>query len=177
MTTNLIYRKLETRVTFEASGGDAVLTLTSLGTLAGRIGAQWDRGAGAKAEDLIAILRTQWATTPIEGETLDGYLVEGWEFRDGGTPAVKEGGDLPSADTAIANLGDITAGGRYIGSLIVPNSPALDTEYISLPMPFRTAARYIQFAFWNATVDGLHATAGNHELAVYPSALDIQAAA
>ncbi len=177
MATNLIYRKLETRHTFEASGGDTVLTLTSLGTLAGQVSAQWDRGAGAIAEDLVAILRTQWASIPVEGETLDGYLVEGWEFRDGGTPAVKEGGDLPSTDSAIANLGDILAGGRYIGSLIVPNTPAVDTEYISLPMPFRTAARYIQFAVWNATVDGLTATAGEHELAVYPSALDIQAAA
>jgi len=171
---NKILRALETRITFEASGGDHVLTLTSLGTLAGRVSAQRDRGAGSKAEQLVAILRTQFATIPVEAETLDMYLIEGWEFRDGGTPAVKEGGDLPSTDSAIANLGDMQAGGRYIGSLRVPNSPAADTEYISFPAYFETAARYYQIGVWNASIDGLTATAGEHEVAVYNVPPEIQ---
>lgn len=173
---NKIYRALETRQTFEPAGGNITFEFDSVASDAGRISNQWDRGSGSRAEDLVAIFRTQFATLPIESETVDLYIVEGWEFRDGGTPAVKEGGDLPSTDTALASalLGDVQAGGRYIGTLIVPNAPAADTEYVSLPAYFRTGARYIQFIIWNATQDALTTDAGEHELAVFAVPPEIQ---
>ncbi len=68
MATNLIYRDLGTRLTFEASGGSAVLTLTSVAPGAGRISAQLDRGAADHADRYGGALRTQFATTPVAGE-------------------------------------------------------------------------------------------------------------
>lgn len=171
---NKVYRALETRVTWEASGGDSVITLTSLGAGAGRIGAQDDRGTGSLAEELVLVIRTQWNTTPVEGEVLRVYLMEGWEMRDGGTPSVKEGGKLGASDAAVSAEGDLTSGARLIGIMRVPNSPASATEYVSVPILFRTKARYISIGIWNATVDALHSTAANHEIAVTPAPSELQ---
>ncbi len=174
MATNLILRDLGSRISFEPTGGTVVLTLTSLAAGAGRISAQLDRGAGDIRDRYAGALRTQFATVPVAPEIIRMYLIEGWDFRTGG---IKEGGDLPGTDSAIADEDRFIAGGILIGRLIVPPSPAADTEYISLPFDFQTIARYIQLGVWNGTVDALTATAGEHEIAMYPNARDIAAAA
>src|SRR5687767_3311291 len=46
---NLIYTLPETAIVFTESGGDAVFTPKNVATGAGRVSAQFDRGAGAKA--------------------------------------------------------------------------------------------------------------------------------
>lgn len=172
---NEIYRLRETRVTFEPSGGDAALTLTSLGAGSGRISAQLDRGVGALAAHYEGVLRTAWATTPVAGEAVRIYVDEGWELRNDGTPEVDEGGDLPATDSAISSEDRLVAGcGPPVGRLIVPPSSASGTEYVSIPFRFDTAARYLQIGVWNATQDGLSATASLHEVALYPAPFQTQ---
>ena len=161
---NLILGSRGTRVTFEASGGDVTLTLTSLASGAGRISATRDKGSGSQEVHFGGMLRTQFATTPVAKESIRIYLVEQEEARDGGTPAFKVPGDLPSTDTAIADEDRFIGIGTEIGRLKVPESPAANTEYISEYFEFRTRAQKFQIGVWNGTADGLTATAGEHEV-------------
>lgn len=161
---NKILAARGTRITFEASGGDVVLTLTSLATVAGRISATYDKGAGSQEKHYNGGLRTQFATTPVAKEIILVYLIEQVEARNGGSPAFKVPGDLPSTDSAIADKDRFDAGGTLIGRLIVPPSPAADTEYVSITFDFETRARKFQIGVWNDTVDGLTATATEHEV-------------
>ena len=161
---NLVHGSRGTRITFEASGGDVALTLTSLGAGAGRISGTYDKGTGSQETRYIGGLRTQFATLPVAGEMMRIYLIEQVEARDGGTPAFKVPGDLGSSDAAVTDEDDLIAAGIQIGTFIVPPSPAADTEYVSRTFEFETRAQKFQLAVWNATADALTATAGEHEL-------------
>jgi len=161
---NLILSARGTRITFEASGGDVVLTLTSLAAGAGRISDTFDKGAGSQEKNFIGGLLTQFATTPVAAESIRVYLIEQIEARNGGSPAFKVPGDLPSTDSAISDEDRFTAAGYLVTSLIVPPSPAADTEYVSIPFDFTTRARKFQYGVWNDTADALTATATEHEL-------------
>lgn len=171
---NKIYVARESRITFEPSGGNAALTLTSLGAGAGRISGQIDRGDVSHAQIYEGVLRTAWETTPVADEVLRIYLAEAWEFRNDGTPETDVGGDLPSSDSGISSEDRLSAGADMIGRQIVPPSPASGTEYVSLPFRFRTAARYLQVGVWNATADALSSTASHHELAIWPVPPEVQ---
>jgi hypothetical protein len=87
--SNLILGSRGTRVTFEASGGTVVLTLTSLGANAGRISATHDKGAGSQEVRYIGGLRIQVGDAPVAGEVLRVYVIEQVEARNGGSPAFK----------------------------------------------------------------------------------------
>lgn len=171
---NLIYGSRGTRVTFEPSGGTITFTLTSLASGAGRVSGTHDKGAGSRERHYIGQLRTAWATTPVAGEMLHIYLIEQVEARDGGTPAFKVPGDLGASDAAISDEDRLRVAGRVVGVLEVPPSPASGTEYVSETFEFVTRARKIQVAVWNATADGLSATAGDHELYIEPVDDEIQ---
>ncbi len=161
---NLILGSRGTRITFEASGGDVVLTLTSVAAGAGRISATRDKGAGSQEKHYIGGLATQLQTGLLAGEMIRIYLIEQIEARAGGTPAFKVPGDLGASDAAVADEDRFLAGGTLIGRLIVPPSPAADTEYVSLPFEFETRAQKFQIGVWNATTGALTATAGEHEV-------------
>ncbi len=161
---DLILGSRGTRITFEASGGDVVLTLTSLGAGAGRISATRDKGSGSQEKHYIGGLRTQFATTPVADELIRVYVIEQSEARNDGTPAFKVPGDLGSADAAVTDEDRFIAAGVQVGSLVVPPSPAADTEYVSMLIEFETRARKFQMGVWNAAVDALTATATEHEL-------------
>jgi len=163
MANNKILAARGTRITFEASGGDVVLTLTSLAATAGRISATYDKGAGSQEKHFIGGLLTQWATVP-NASVIRVYLIEQIEARDGGTPAFKVPGDLGSADAAVADEDRFLAAGSLIGRLVVPPSPAINTEYVSLPFDFLTRARKFQIGVFNATADALTSDATEHEV-------------
>lgn len=164
MAANKILGARGTRVTFEASGGTVVLTLTSLAAGAGRISATHDKGAGSQEKHYIGGGLLQFATTPVAGEIIRYYLIEQIEARNGGSPAFKVPGDLGSGDAAVADEDRFLAAGVLIGRLIVPPSPAADTEYVSIPFDFVTRARKFQIGVWDATADALTATATEHEV-------------
>ncbi|MEE8551489.1 MAG: hypothetical protein V3T08_09590 [Gemmatimonadota bacterium] len=153
-----------TRITFEASGGTVVLTLTSVASGAGRISATHDKTGGSQEKRFGGGLRTQIATTPVAADIIRIYLIEQWEASNGGSPAFKVPGDLPSTDSAIADEDRFKAGGILIGRLIVPPSPAQDVEYVSLPFDFETRAQKFQIGVWNASAVALTSTATEHEV-------------
>lgn len=164
MANNKILGARGTRITFEASDGTVVLTLTSLVAGAGRISATYDKGAGSQEKHYGGGLLAQVATIPVAKEIIRVYLIEQWEARNDGSPAFKVPGDLPSTDSAIADEDRFLAAGILIGRLIIPPSPAADTEYVSTPFDFETRARKFQIGVWNDTADALTATATEHEV-------------
>ncbi len=76
MATNLVYRALQTAITFKESGGSAVLTLNNLAHGAGRISARYDRGAGSQPEDFLLEVVLCWETAGVVGERVEIYIVE-----------------------------------------------------------------------------------------------------
>ena len=75
MATSKAYYLPETKHEFLASGGDVVLTLTSLGAGAGRQSADLDLGASAQPFMFRWRAWVKFATAPVVGETIDLYPV------------------------------------------------------------------------------------------------------
>lgn len=153
------------RITFEASGGSAVLTLTSLASGAGRISAVISKSAGSREKFFNGALRTQLQSGLLAGEFIRIYIFELVEARVGGSPAFLMPGDLPSTDSAISDEQRfIAAGGVLIATLEVPPSPAADTQYVSSTMDYESRAEEYSMGVWNATSAAFTATASEHEL-------------
>ena len=74
--TQKIYRAVETAITFKDSGGDAVITLANLGFGAGRVSAQYDRGAGSKPMRYKWKAVMQWTASPVVGEVAELNVAE-----------------------------------------------------------------------------------------------------
>lgn len=71
---NKVYANSEAAITWKSSGGSAVITGTSLANNAGRVGAQWDRGAGARCLRFIWELQFKCVATPTLGNLVSLYL-------------------------------------------------------------------------------------------------------
>lgn len=155
--TSKAYQLDETAIDFAASGGDVVLTLTSLAAGAGRQSAEHDLGTSARAFAYEWRAYCQFATTPVVGETIDIYLKtsDGThdDNDDGATDAAL------SAEDKLRNL-------RYLGSIIVDEASA--TPEFSASGTIQINSRYIQIVFWNNTADALSSTASEHGLSLKP---------
>jgi len=73
---NKVYAAPETALVFKDSGGDAVITLQNLAAAAGRISAQYDRGAGSHARLYKWRAKMPFETAPVVGEYVELYLAE-----------------------------------------------------------------------------------------------------
>ncbi len=157
------------RVTFEPTGGTEPLTLTSLGAGAGRISDRYDLTAFPNGADISAQLRTEFATAPVLGDVIRIHLVEWFTHRDATLYGV---GDLGAVDAAIATETDID-GVPQVGSIVV-NRVTTTNDYISPMIHVLTLAEMISWVVWNETADGLSATAGDHELAMWVNNPEVQ---
>ncbi len=160
---NLVYQNAEAAITWLASGGTNVLTLTSVAAGAGRQGALDDFGVGAVAQEYAWRAWVKFATTPVVGEIIRIY----WKTSDGTSPDNDDGtGDAAvSAEDKLKNL-------HFIGSIIVDeasNTPVfVASGYMTIPH------RHGAPVFWNATADALSATAGDHGFSITPVPMEIQ---
>lgn len=169
MATNLVYHKPETAVTFLDSGGTVVLTWASLGNGAGRISAQWDRGAGSKPALHTIQAFVKAAAALAVGAQFEVYLIQSAVSAD--VP-----GNLGTADAAVSaadkrrNLGApvliINADSTSNGERQVSNSNIVEIY-----------GRYVSIVVWNALGQALTATASDHGATIVPYPADIQAAA
>ena len=160
---NKIYRALETPLTWKDSGGDAVITLQNLAAGAGRVGAQYDRGAGSKPERGQVRAVIQFETAPVVGET-----VEIWLFQSDGT---YQDGVVGTSDAALTS--DKRRNGTYVGSVIV-DTTATATNIIR---SFETTLidRYFSPGVWNGSAgDNLENTANACAIIITPIAAEIQ---
>ena len=102
---NLIYVNEETVITWRASGGTNLLTLTSLAASAGRQGALHDFGVAARSRLFVWRLFGEFATAPVVGEILEAYM----KTSDGTNPDNDDGtGDM--AISAKDKLNDLFGG-------------------------------------------------------------------
>ena len=161
---NLVYNQPETTLTWRASGGTNVLTLTSLASGAGRQGALDDFGATTARSRLYEWrFFCKFATTPVVGEVIRIYLKTGdgtHRDNDDGT-----GDAAVSAEDKLKNL-------ALIGVLVVDE--ASTTPEFSASGVVEVSAREVAPVIWNATADALSSTAGDHGFDLLPVPDEIQ---
>jgi len=162
--TQKIYRAIETPITFKDSGGDAVITLANLGFGAGRISAQYDRGAGSKPMRYKWKGAFQFETAPVVGEVVELYIAESDGTYVDGTVGVA---DAVLASNARKNL-------MLIG-LVVVDTVSTATDIIGSGTCL-IWERYFSAGVWNASVaDNLKNTANACIVIFTPMPDEIQA--
>lgn len=163
---NKVYLNPEAAITWLASGGTNVLTLTSLAAGAGRQGALDDFGTAARAADYVWRAWVKFATAPVVGEVLRVY----WKSSDGTHPDNDDGtGDAAvSAEDKLRNL-------KPLGVIIVDEA-STTPEFVASGFvpPGYIAHRHGAPVIWNATADALSATAGDHGFSLTPVPPEIQ---
>ncbi len=165
MSTNAIYDKQGTSVTFIDTGGDVTFTLNDTVDLGnGQCSNQWDRGAGASRPSLYkwdAVMK--WVATPTLGDAVRIYL---WDSTATGGDLVADGDVTP--ETKFGNF-------RLIGQVIC--SVAADQAFYASGL-VAIFGRYVNLGVWNASgTKDLNATASASKIVLTPFYPDVQAAA
>ena len=160
---NLIYRALETTLSFRDSGGDAVLGLQNLAFAAGRISARYDRGAGSKALQFDVQAIVQFETAPALGEFVEIYLFESdGTFMDG---------TLGTSDAALSS--DKRRNGTLIG-LVEVDTTSITTDIIATSTCI-IKKRYFSIGVWNGSAgDNLENTANASRVNLTPTPFEVQ---
>jgi hypothetical protein len=160
---NLIYRAIETPLSFRDSGGDAVITLKNLGFGAGRVSARYDRGADSRARLFHWRAVIQYETAPVIGELAEIYL-----FESDGT---YEDGKVGTADAALGT--EARANGKLVGVVRV-QSTSTATDNIASGMCIINE-RYVSVGVWNASAgDNLEDTTNACRVILTPVPDEIQ---
>lgn len=160
---NKIYRAVETPVVFRDSSGDVVLTLQNLAAGAGRVSAQYDRGAGSKSQYHEVTAVFQMETAGVIGEA-----IEVWLFESDGT---YQDGTVGTIDAALAS--DKRRNGMLIGAVIV-DTTSTATNIVGRFKDVPITSRYYSVGVWNATADNLEDTANASRVIVTPMPPEIQ---
>lgn len=149
---NEVKVKPGTSTSWKNSGGDAVLTLTSLASAAGRIGAQHDFGAtfGRKARWR---LKTKFAVAPTEGQLIEVYLATSNNtLRDG---------VVGSADAALSAAAQRFQC-QFLGTVYCRNT----TNSQEASGVFEMVSRYVSPVIYNAAGQAFSGTASDHEFVI-----------
>jgi hypothetical protein len=135
---NLIYMLPGTPITWKDSGGDKVITAQNLAFGAGRVGAQHDRGAGAKAKLHEICVVCQWTASPAVGDALNLFLLESdGTFID----------DNVGASDAALSVQPVSG---FVGSVIAKSASGA-TNFIARFRDYPLTQRYVSPALWNAS--------------------------
>lgn len=164
MSTNKIYQTPGTAVVFKNTGGDVVLTLKNIGNGAGRISAQWDRGAGALPVRLKVEVALKYgsAVTVGLGSRIYAYGTQTSANVDVSTSDADLGAETQVDNFAPVgiNIASLNAVGPFHSSHII-----------------EVYGRYVSFAVWNASGQTLDNADGTSYITVIPFPDDIQAPA
>lgn len=159
MATSEILVKPGTAITWKDSGGTNVITLQNLAFGAGRVGAAYDKGAGAQEAWFHVHFVLQFETAPIAGEVVELYMVS----HDG----TNIPGSVGAADAVVTvankrfNLG-------VSPIIVIAEAATADLNYeaagiVYLPM------RYLSPVVWNASAgDNLQNTANTATITATP---------
>ena len=159
---NKVYTAFETPITFQDSGGSAVITLNNLATAAGRISARYDRGAGSIATWYLCRVTVQLATTGTLGEQVEVYI----STSDGTHPD----GEIGTADAALTT--DKRRNLKFVG-FVYADQTATNTDMTGSFL-VQIPTRYFSVGIWNATTDNLRATANSSLISFTPVVDEIQ---
>lgn len=167
MATQKIYAAVGTPVTFKDSGGTVVMTLQNLAHAAGRISAQWDRGAGAlpMRYRIRCVFPLQATHTAVLGEVIEVYIATSDGTDVDGTVGV--------ADAALTTekRRNLTLIGSVLVDVVTGDAKLTGTFTVEL------FERYVSIGVWNATTDHLQDDANACYITATPYSDDIQAAA
>lgn len=128
-----IYRAIETPITFQDSGGSAVITLQNLPANYLRISAQYDRGAGSLPAKYQwrAVLR--WASTPVVAKWAEIYLAQSdGTYVDG---SVGTSDSYIGTEEQLRNLlwlGNVVVQSATTGNMIASGECTIVDRYISV---------------------------------------------
>ena len=164
MATSKAYLLPEAAIEWKSSGGDELLTLTSVAAGAGRQGALHDFGTAARAPEFAWRAWVKFATTPVVGERVKIY----WKSSDGTNPDNDDGtGDIAlSAEDKLKNL-------TYLGAIVVDEASTTPVFVASgdVYLPHRHGGP----VFFNDTADALSSTATDHGFSLTPVPIQGQA--
>ncbi len=130
-----------TAVTWKDSGGTLVLTGLNMGFGAGRVGAQYDKGAGTQEAWFHVHVAVQFDTAPVIGECVEVYMLS----HDG----VNIPGSVGVADAAVtvANKRNNMHGSLIV---VVAEAATADLTFDSAGICF-LPLRYVSPVVWNAS--------------------------
>jgi hypothetical protein len=163
MAVKEILTKPGTAVSFKSAGGDVTFTPTSVANGAGRISAQWDRGAGSKPALYLWRAKTKAAAALTAGNLLELYLA----FGDG----TNVDANMGTADAAWST-GDKRRNLKRIGAVEADSTTNGEPQHASGLVVI--TSRYVSVAWWNALGQALSGTAGDHEFTLTPHTPEIQ---
>ena len=158
--------KLGTAIVLKNTGGDAVLTLTSLATVSYRQGAKFDLGANPE-EMYVVRLKTAFAVAPTAGGALQVWIAGSPHA----TAANENPAGLSGADAAYTGYNANAAASAaqlhqsFVGQIA---TVALTDGQLADVGIFRPLHRYAIPLFYNGGSQALSSTAADHEIALYP---------
>ena len=169
---NLIYRNREATLFFvpaaAAQAETRIFELDSLGAAAGIQSAIHDLGEGAIAQTYEWRAFTQFATTPVLGETVDFYLKTAGNSASSTGHPDNDDGTTASAVSAVDKLKNL----KYLGSIVVDEAVA-DIEMVASGTVTVTA-RAFQIVAWNAAADALTTDVDENGFWLSPAPLEVQ---
>jgi hypothetical protein len=155
---NKIYRAVETAFTWKDSGGTNAITLASLGSGAGRSGAQYDRGAGSLPS------RVRWEAQFKTGSAVTIGLGVRLYLYTGETASADLTTDAARAAETLFNnflpIGQILASSNAVG-------PFFASGIVEL-------GRYVGVGFWNASGQTFTGSNGDSMITFTPIPDEIQ---
>ena len=160
---NKILHVRETDVTWRNTGGSELLTLTSVGSGAGRQGARHDFTTGSIARTYEWSAFLQLVATPTLGELIYIY----WKFSNG-TQAGNDDGTGDIVVSAIDKLRNL----QLIGAIEIDQAAANIEMTASGILTLNS--RYGHPVFWNAAAVALTATATEHGFTLTPIVPEVQ---
>ena len=161
---NKIYVNPETAITFadSAQSPSATLTFSALASGAGRISAQFDRGAGA-----IAMCYVWRATNSLSGTNVVGAAIEYFLATSDGTNI---DGQVGTSDAALAS--DKRNNLKFLGLLIVDQTTT--NTNMTASGTVCTSSRYLSIGVWNATTLAFQTSTSAHKFSLTPIPMEIQ---
>jgi hypothetical protein len=161
---NKVYHAPETSITFKETGGSVTFTPKNITTGAGRVSAQWDRGAGSKpglykwrAKTAGASAATVGRVVEILFATSDGTIVDG---------------DFGTTDAGMSDI-DYKRNCQWVGNVAADDSQGAGTNYNGSGV-VEILDRYVSVVWWNDLGVSLTNTAGDHEFTLTPVPMEIQ---
>jgi hypothetical protein len=150
------YTAQETAITFQDSGGSAVITLLNLAAATGRVSARYDRGAGSIATRYLLRAKFEKGVASVVGQAIAVYI-----FTSDGTNA---DGTVGTADAVLtANQ----AQNAYLMLPVIVSTASTNTA-ITQSFEIEIPTRYFSVGVMNSTTGLLRNTSNSCVISLTP---------
>lgn len=159
---NKVYVRQETALVWKASGGDELLTPTSLAASAGRQGAYRNLGTAARAREYTWRAWIKPGATRVVGEIVGVFLAT-----SDGTIYDNDDGTGDIAVSSVDKLRNL----RQIGAIVIDENAAVT---MAASGTIWIDAQHAAPVIWNYTANSLSATAGDFGFELIPVPDEVQ---